>query len=496
MAHNGTPLSPSRKDAALPTLSSPGPPQRQSFTDNLRGVPPSPRTHRQPSLSQTALQELMKNPPVMRSDGGAAGGEEDRFKNRDWRGVRVGEIVDEKEVRFVEVDTSVEDATNLLITSGAPNVVLIRQSKHTRTALGAFDYSDLNAYLLLVLGRAHPDDDDVSLFNDVAQKARENRTIPLQYVKDIGRHEPIVTLPHTASLTQAVEVFGSGIHRIIIVKEGTTDVVGILTQLRLVRFFWENKQHLHAVDQLHSRTLHELDIGSHSVISINCDRPLTAALELMHAEGITSLPVVDNHKNVIGNISHVDVKLLTTTTSLRLLEGDCMHFISVILSERGVYDGRDSYPVFHVTPFSTLAHTVAKLVATRSHRMWIVDAPSPAIQPVVPPSVMAPLSGPGKELSTHGPPYTPAAPGVSAPASTLPGAGMSGRLNGVISLTDILNLYARASGLSPADPDETRRRRRRSSSSSVRQSAELSGSSLDLSRSGSTSSRRSALDKR
>jgi hypothetical protein len=34
---------------------------------------------------------------------------------------------------------------------------------------------------------------------------------------------------------------------------------------------------------------------------------------------------------------------------------------------------------------------------------------------------------------------------------------MSGRLSGVVSLTDILNLFARASGLQPSDPEEARR---------------------------------------
>lgn len=29
----------------------------------------------------------------------------------------------------------------------------------------------------------------------------------------------------------------------------------------------------------------------------------------MHHEGVTSLPVLDNHKNVIGNISHVDTRV-------------------------------------------------------------------------------------------------------------------------------------------------------------------------------------------
>lgn len=62
------------------------------------------------------------------------------------------------------------------------------------------------------------------------------------------------------------------------------------------------------------------------------------------------------------------IQLLTSTTAPTLLRGTCLHFISIILSERGVDDGQDSYPVFYINQFSTLAHAVAKLVATRSHR--------------------------------------------------------------------------------------------------------------------------------
>lgn len=56
---------------------------------------------------------------------------------------------------------------------------------------------------------------------------------------------------------------------------------------------------------------------------------------------------------------------------------------------------------------------------------------------------------------------------------------MSGRLSGVVSLTDVLNLFARASGLHPGDPEETRRRRRQSSSSSVRPSIDSVRHSMD-----------------
>jgi CBS domain-containing protein len=215
-------------------------------------------------------------------------------------------------------------------------------------------------------------------------------------------------------------------------------------------------------------------------------------------EGVSSLAILDNARNVIGNISTVDVKLLTKSSSLPLLRNTCIHFISVILSTRGMQDGKDSFPVFYVTPLSTLAHTVAKLVATKSHRLWITEPASPSSSgpptPSIHPATLAPTSSHGSSFSpptgqshlvapspppsSHGVSPHAAAPfiaptGPSISAGALPGASISGYLVGVISLTDVLNLFARASGLNPSDPNEIRKGRRRSSSSSMRKSGEL-----------------------
>ena len=149
----------------------------------------------------------------------------------------------------------------------------------------------------------------------------------------------------------------------------------------------------------HSRSRHRIPIGNINQVCLSnpknfttrrandCsgDKPLNEALKVMNHRGISSLAVVDNSYNVVGNISTTDVKvslprpphhshvidrhqLLTKSTSAPLLDNTCIHFVSVILTTRGMNDGKDSIPVFHVNPYSTLAHTVAKLVATRSHR--------------------------------------------------------------------------------------------------------------------------------
>lgn len=85
---------------------SPSQSHRQSFTESLRGHPPSPRAQRQPSLSHAQLQELLNHPPT-------AGSADPRFSGRDWRTIGVGELVNPEDVRFVEFDTGVEDATNV-----------------------------------------------------------------------------------------------------------------------------------------------------------------------------------------------------------------------------------------------------------------------------------------------------------------------------------------------------------------------------------------------
>ncbi|KAJ5774468.1 Major facilitator superfamily domain general substrate transporter [Penicillium paradoxum] len=487
---------------------------RPSLSESLRGPPGSPRARRQPSLPQSALQSLIDNPPPPKATDPA-------FVGRDWRKISIGELVSPDDLKFVELDTGVEEATNILIDSGAP-VLLIRETPESTSAVATFDYSDLNSYLLLAAGLTSPDEAYRASYDALAKKAHDGVPIPLRDVKKFGMEkEPLINLPTSANVLNAVEIFGGGVHRVVVVNESNDkEVVGIFSQFRLVKFLWENGRSFPIIEELYPKALRELVIGSHEVISINGDKPLSDALHVMNNEGMSSIVVVDNYLNVLGNISTADVKLLTRSSSLPLLHNTCTNFISVILSTRGLVEGKDSFPVFHVNPGSTLAHTVAKIVATRSHRLWVTDPSSPASSgPPTPshssvhipissgigpttgsqsanspppsplPAPVTPSAQPSQYTAPHlpapNPPYTFPATGVPAPmpspishsipSAALDGARLSGRLVGVVSLTDILNLHARASGLNPADPSESRNRRRRSSSSSqsVRRSGDI-----------------------
>lgn len=491
------------------------PTHRQSFAENLRNPPPSPRAQRHLSLSQSAIQELLLKTSSSKQPS-------PQFANRDWRDVAVGELTTQDDVKWVELDTSVEDATMALLKSAPANVVLVREKSTDKKPVSTFDFNDLNAYILVVVGLANPEDDEqAAMYDEIARKARERVAIPLRDIQPIWRKEVLVTFPADEPLSKGVEVLGSGIHRVV-VTGSNRDVIGVLSQLKVLEFFWEEGVSFPEIDRLYPLPLRDLRLGTQQIIAINADRPLAEALMLMSNEGLTSVAVIDNGMNVVGNISTADVRLLTSAASMPLLESTCMHFVSVILTERGVEKGRDSFPVFYVNPYSTLAHTVAKLTATQSHRMWVVESPSPSpsvpgtplLQPMSSASsgqvggATPPASSTGTMLATtvttstaSGTPalatatssgstvVVPSAiqnstlpPPVSSsvPAAALPGAHLSGRLTGVISLTDILNMFAKSSGLHPSDPGEQRARRRRSSSASMRPSMEASRPSSEF----------------
>lgn len=79
---------------------------RQSFSESLRAAPGSPRARRQPSLTQSAIQSLIDNPP-------APNHVDPAFVGRDWREISIGELVSPDDLKFVEIDTGIEEATNV-----------------------------------------------------------------------------------------------------------------------------------------------------------------------------------------------------------------------------------------------------------------------------------------------------------------------------------------------------------------------------------------------
>lgn len=93
---------------------------RQSFAENQRYPPPSPRNQRHPSLTQQAVLELMNHPPSNRHPN-------PRYAGRDWRDITVGELAVPEDVRWAELDLSVQDATMVRLSFPLCHVRLVAE---------------------------------------------------------------------------------------------------------------------------------------------------------------------------------------------------------------------------------------------------------------------------------------------------------------------------------------------------------------------------------
>jgi CBS domain-containing protein len=147
-------------------------------------------------------------------------------------------------------------------------VILVRETPNNLSACDTFDYNDLNAYLLVVLGLANPSEDQVEDYTEIAKKAREGTIIPLKEISSLAKKAPLVTLSEFQDLSNAIEIFAGGVHRILIVKENTNHVIGILSQWTVVRFLWDNGSSFQSIDQLYPMILRDLNVGTHQTIAI------------------------------------------------------------------------------------------------------------------------------------------------------------------------------------------------------------------------------------
>ncbi|EGW30920.1 uncharacterized protein SPAPADRAFT_62827 [Spathaspora passalidarum NRRL Y-27907] len=281
-----------------------------------------------------------------------------------------------------------------------------------------------------------------------------------------------------------METLGNGVHRIAITDEPGSKITGILSQRRLIKYMWENARRFPSLDFYLQSTLQDLKIGATNPITIYEDQLLIEALHKMFNERVSSLAVIDRSRTLIGNISIVDVKNVTSLKNSHLLFKSVLNFISYNLTQKGIEEGQDQFPIFHVDQQSSLGRVIAKLVATQSHRLWIVD------------SRKVSTNGGQQQQQQQQPPQSPLTSTAATVEGTLKGSlapssaasstpstpqeptygGFPGKLIGVVSLTDILGLFATSKG-KKTDPQFARNQRRRSSTSSTTRSS-LDGSSI------------------
>lgn len=443
--------------------------RKPSIVEMLSSPPPLPVDHQHNpnddfSLSRNTSISSRASSILQQTMGGS-----------DWTDVLLADLAESNKLVCINSLYSIQKAFETLVAHDLTSLpVALSKTDYDLSNCLSFDCSDLNTYLLLVMNKINLnelstgalfDDEGKSLTNEQKQerllqmisKAKKGEEVPVDFIVKLHPKNPLLKFKESDSLFRAVEAFGNGVHRVAITNNENR-ITGILSQRRMIRFFWENARRFPSLEFLLNSTLQDLKIGSTHPMTIFGDQPLIEALQKMFDERVSSLAVVDRNKFLVGNISIVDVKNVSSTKNSHYLFKPVTTFILYNLSQKGIEKGQDQYPIFHVSKQSSLNRVIAKLVATQSHRLWIVESRNSSV------------------ISTGN-----SGSGVAGAASTVDGllsdsnpqdAGRVGKLMGVVTLTDILGLFAQHKSGVKIDPQSARKNRRRSSTSTTRSSFE------------------------
>ncbi|KAI9262538.1 hypothetical protein EDC94DRAFT_671612 [Helicostylum pulchrum] len=321
-------------------------------------------------------------------------------ETHDWTMVKASSLVEDQKVISIEGSLPVEEACNILIKnniSAAPvyNAEVKEGSDksaivHARSYVGMFDYGDVIAYILLILQNMPPPDEEIQEGNsyagenltfeikDIIRRAIEGEEIPVKLASDLSQKNPFYSILPEATLLSAVEEFAYGTHRVCVLNPDGS-IKSILSQSAVARYIYDNQRHFPDIEAIMNKTLRQLGLGESDVIAVNADSPVLDALSLMSKYGVSSVAVLGHMGIVLGNISMTDVKHVMKSYRHQLLWKTCFQFVSLVRTEQGIDDGEDRLPVFDVRLETSFGFAIGKLLATKSHRVWVLDERERAI---------------------------------------------------------------------------------------------------------------------
>jgi len=188
----------------------------------------------------------------------------------------------------------------------------------------------------------------------------------------------IFPLQLTSSLEEAVKLFYTGVHLAPVLSE-TEELVTLLTPFDVLIFIARNA---YMFSNLVSKTLEAAKAINSQVVEVEADMPLLKVLSTMYSEKVSAVPVVDKgNDKLIATFSASDLKALARPDGLFFSRlADLITPVHQILLLRRAHDRRliavENDQCLHpqtVRKTDTMDYALFKLIATHTHRLWVVD---------------------------------------------------------------------------------------------------------------------------
>lgn len=153
-----------------------------------------------------------------------------------WTRHACGELVKNQETLIIDAKVSVEDACDLLAHHKISSAPVYEGEK--KQYVGMFDYGDIVAFLLVVMGKEEIPEYETDL-RDILQKGLRMGPVPVRMVSDLSLRNPFVYVAPEAPLLEAVQFFAQGMHRLAVMNPDFS-LKGILSQSALLSYVVEH----------------------------------------------------------------------------------------------------------------------------------------------------------------------------------------------------------------------------------------------------------------
>jgi len=159
-----------------------------------------------------------------------------------------------------------------------------------------------------------------------------------------------------------LDILGEGTHRVPILDQDCSKVLNFVSQSDIVRYFAE---HIYLLGDQSRRSLASVSTQTDSKISfVRGDLSVIAALSFMTVNKLSAVAVVNEKGGLVANFSASDLRGVKIS--------DFYLFVQPVTTFLLNWGPRSLHPIT-TFPEDSIESIISKLVATRKHRLWIVD---------------------------------------------------------------------------------------------------------------------------
>jgi len=281
----------------------------------------------------------------------------------------VMDLLPERKVVFLAHDITIKEALEILDDrkiSSAPVLNL-----ETKSLLGIIDMFDVVTLLLGIF----PNIDQVTTENLEELEYAGKRFVSTSVGEALELSRKYTQFPlsqprveRTTILIKLVEILWTGVHRVPVVNN-SSNIINIITQSDVLAFMAQN---VHLIPQLAHKTIDEVGFMKEKIITATGDTNTTALLMQFNSKRISAVPVVDSEGKLIANFSTSDLKGLEYKDLADLMLPVLKFLQKRAMPEEAFACEKSLHPLT-VTKQTTFEDCIFKMVATRVHRLWVVD---------------------------------------------------------------------------------------------------------------------------